>query len=207
MFDSGVEAEIMDWAAALVDTGQPADIHLGSSISLWVGAGMPNDVGVNQCVTACTMIAHSLSWLGRDAHIVPVTVQIHDRANILSAWGGRSEPQWTGTEWSGHCVLYLPDTRSLIDPTIGQFRPRGHQKPVLLANMDAAILTPGSGCVSPVEDGARISYTTLDSHWHPHADRHARTRHDHNRREMDLKFRDGFVASVHTYINSGPDGL
>lgn len=202
MFDTGVEAEIMEWAAALVDTGNAADIQLGTAVSLWVGVGMPNDRGVNQCVTACTMIAHSLSWLDREAQIVPVTLEIHDQDNARLAWSGQPEPQWAGAQWSGHCVLYLRGTQSLFDPTIGQIRPKGHQQPLLLDNLDPALLSPGTGCVSPIGNGHRVTYTTLDSQWHPNADPFAHQRHDHNRREMDRDLRADFVTNVQGYINS-----
>jgi hypothetical protein len=202
VFNSGVEAEIQNWSAALIESGNPHDVQLGASISLWVGVGMPNERGVNQCVTACAMISRCLSWFGRDAAIVPVLLEVHDSTNTQIGWSGLSTPTWEGTRWSGHCVLYLPDTRSLVDPTLGQIRPPGRQEPALIANLDPAFLTPGIGCESLLSHGDRASYTTLDPQWSPLVDQRARERIDRNNREMDMKLRPGFLDNVTQYVST-----
>lgn len=74
----------------------------------------------NICVDACMTLRNAYGQLGVRAELLPVTVAIQKKDGAGTLYGSLT-PSWTGTEWSGHCVLALPDSERFVDPTIEQF--------------------------------------------------------------------------------------
>jgi hypothetical protein len=73
----------------------------------------------NICVQACLHLKDAAAILGLEAVLTPVVVYV-DEPNGLRSVYGTETPAWTGPEFSGHCILFLPDEHRVIDPTIRQ---------------------------------------------------------------------------------------
>ncbi len=74
----------------------------------------------NICVDACMTLRNAYGQLGVRAELLPVTVAIRKKDGTGTLYGSLT-PRWSGTEWSGHCALVLPDSERFVDPTIEQF--------------------------------------------------------------------------------------
>ncbi|MEU1536310.1 hypothetical protein [Streptomyces fagopyri] len=86
---------------------------------LWVAIS-DGRAPANICVDACLTLRNTYGQLGVRAGLLPVTVAIRKKDGTGTLYGSLT-PTWTGTSWNGHCALVLPDSESLVDPTIEQF--------------------------------------------------------------------------------------
>ncbi|MFC9916540.1 hypothetical protein [Streptomyces sp. NPDC059862] len=86
---------------------------------LWVSI-IDGSAPANVCVDACQTLRNAYGQLGVRAELQPVNLVIQDQTGNRVRFGSLT-PSWTGTSWNGHCVLVLPDSERIVDPTIEQF--------------------------------------------------------------------------------------
>lgn len=75
----------------------------------------------NRCVDATTTLRHTYDYFGIEAHVRPVDLVVSDQNTGHMVQYGRPDPRWDDDVFSGHCVLHLPGSNRLIDPTVEQY--------------------------------------------------------------------------------------
>lgn len=75
----------------------------------------------NRCVDATTTLRHTYDYFGIEAHVRPVDLVVSDQNTGQMVQYGRPDPRWDDDVFSGHCVLHLPGSNRLIDPTVEQY--------------------------------------------------------------------------------------
>jgi hypothetical protein len=75
----------------------------------------------NRCVDATTTLRYTYEYFGIEAHVRPVDLVVSDQNTGQMVQYGRPDPRWDGNVFSGHCVLHLPGSNRLIDPTVEQY--------------------------------------------------------------------------------------
>ncbi|MGN2642419.1 hypothetical protein ACTD5D_40855 [Nocardia takedensis] len=86
---------------------------------LWLGHmhGRP----ANICVDASMVLHYAYAELGITAHPRAVDLMINDERTGRTIAYGRPDPVWEDTAFAGHCVLWLPHSRRLVDATVEQY--------------------------------------------------------------------------------------
>ncbi|MFJ8746196.1 hypothetical protein ACIRL2_43420 [Embleya sp. NPDC127516] len=87
---------------------------------LWLA--LADGFPANVCVDACITLSFAFGQFGIESLLQPVDLTIEDASGAVVVHGS-PRPSWNaaGTEFTGHCVLWLPDSRRLIDPTVEQY--------------------------------------------------------------------------------------
>lgn len=97
----------------------PADVRVLLFLPvLWLSQkrGAP----ANLCVLSCLTLRHAYGQLGIRAELRAVELVVREPSGRQLRLSGL-EPSWQGAHFAGHCVLWLPETGRLIDPTVQQF--------------------------------------------------------------------------------------
>lgn len=86
---------------------------------LWLdhAAGAPGPL----CVSGSMMLHHAFAQLGIESEVHAAAVVITDKRARQRVVYGRLDPYWDGGKFHGHCLVYLPRTRRVIDPAVEQF--------------------------------------------------------------------------------------
>lgn len=86
---------------------------------LWLehATGLPT----NLCVSSCAALHFAYAQLGIDAHPRAVDLVVGNRRTDQHTMYGQSDPYWSGSTFHGHCVLWVPGSKRLIDPTVEQY--------------------------------------------------------------------------------------
>jgi hypothetical protein len=71
------------------------------------------------CAQVCMQLADVFTMLGIESHATPVTVAVKEHGQ--TAYYGSETPTWEGTEFVGHCVLWIPALERFVDATVQQF--------------------------------------------------------------------------------------
>jgi hypothetical protein len=87
---------------------------------LWVLRAADSGAPPNVCVSACQTLRFAYAQLGIRAELHAVELTVDDSSGTTFE-RGTGMPSWEGMELDGHCVLWLPDRRRLVDPTVVQF--------------------------------------------------------------------------------------
>lgn len=92
---------------------------------LWVNHadGIPG----NLCVPATLALHHAFAQFDITAEVHAVDLVVEDERTGRNIMYGRPDPYWADDGFHGHCVLYLPESRRTIDPTVEQF-PEVHRE-------------------------------------------------------------------------------
>ena len=116
----------------------------------------------NICVDACMTLRHAFGQFGIAAELRAVQLVIRKPSGQLIQRSG-PEPSWDGAQLAGHCVLWLPETGRLIDPTVEQFPEIARYKrgPVVGRTGGTGGLPAGAHFEVPRGDLALL-YTVLD---------------------------------------------
>lgn len=119
------------------------------------GEGFPEE----RCLTDCVILACSYAHLGIAAHIRAAELTVTDTRDRITTTHGSLNPWWEDGLMHGHGVVWIPEHRCLIDPTIFQFLPWDTQRnpgPVI-----TTALRDGrdADSISCSHDRFRISYT------------------------------------------------
>ncbi|MEV6962804.1 transposase [Streptomyces sp. NPDC051207] len=77
-------------------------------------------VPANVCVDACMTLRNAYGQLGVQAELLAVDLAVEHENGGGTRYGSLT-PSWTGTSWSGHCVLVLPGSERFVDATVEQF--------------------------------------------------------------------------------------
>jgi hypothetical protein len=99
--------------------GVPADVRVLLLLPvLWIDQrrGQP----ANQCVQSCLTLRHAYGQLGIRAELRAVELVAREPSGRQIRLSG-PEPSWQDGHLAGHCVLWLPESGRLIDPTVQQF--------------------------------------------------------------------------------------
>lgn len=129
----------------------------------------------NLCVSSCITLHYTYAALGITALPRAVDLVVSNQRTDQRTMYGRPDPSWSGTTFSGHCVLWLPGSGRLIDPTVEQYpdvrRYRlgpicgritaGMATPDQHARLAAGELIPGTHIGVQRED-LLLLYTTVD---------------------------------------------
>ncbi|GAA0911052.1 hypothetical protein [Pseudonocardia zijingensis] len=75
----------------------------------------------NVCVDGSMILHFAYQQLGIVAEPRAVDLVIHDARTDRRVFYGRPDPWWDGTTFHGHCILWLPGSRRLIDATVEQY--------------------------------------------------------------------------------------
>ena len=88
--------------------------------ALWSVAAAKEGAPQNVCVGACEVLRHAYGQLGVAAELraVELTVEVPDGNMIVY---GTLQPSWDGLVLDGHCILWLPQSRRFVDPTVEQY--------------------------------------------------------------------------------------
>ncbi len=89
-------------------------------VNLWVLRAAESGTPPNVCVDACQTLRYALGQFAIGAELAAVDLVVDDPGRG-SAVHGTPEPSWDSTELDGHCVLWLPQWRRFIDPTVTQY--------------------------------------------------------------------------------------
>lgn len=114
------------------------------------------------CAQVCMQLADVFALLGIESHATPVTVAVKERGQ--TAFYGSESPRWEGTEFVGHCVLWIPALGRFVDATVQQFD--GFQR--RMGPYTGPIGTAGGGPLPVGQemvafmDGQSVSYTVVD---------------------------------------------
>ncbi len=88
--------------------------------ALWVLKSAERGDPANACVDACMTLHYGYGQLGIRADLQFVDLVVQDSAGHI-IMHGNPQPTWNGTELDGHCVLWLPESRRFVDPTVAQY--------------------------------------------------------------------------------------
>lgn len=88
--------------------------------ALWVLKSAERGDRANACVDACMTLHYGYGQLGIRADLQFVDLVVQDSAGRV-VMHGTPEPSWDGAELDGHCVLWLPGCRRLVDATVAQY--------------------------------------------------------------------------------------
>lgn len=134
-----------DLIAAILAKAPPEQLVELLLPHLW--AGVVDGTPANICVNACLTLQHAYGQLGIRSEIQPVGLELRDgRGRKVRC--ASTEPQWEqdGTVFTGHCVLMLPDSDRIVDPTVEQFdavRAIGQGPLIARTVMTSAPIEPG----------------------------------------------------------------
>lgn len=108
---------------------------------LWLehATGLPT----NLCVSSCATLHFAYAQLGIDAHPRAVDLVVGNRRTDQHTMYGQPDPYWSGSTFHGHCVLWLPGSKRLIDPTVEQYPEiRRHELGPICGRIVASMATP-----------------------------------------------------------------
>jgi hypothetical protein len=97
------------------------------------------------CVSASMVLHYAFNQFGITSEIHAVDLVVVDERSDQGVMYGRPDPQWDNDDFDGHCVLWLPRSRRLIDATVGQFPEVDLQhgsKPIVGRGVFTALGTP-----------------------------------------------------------------
>lgn len=75
----------------------------------------------NHCVDGCMILHYAYEQLGIVAQPRAVDLVVSDQRTGKKTFYGRPDPLWEGTTFVGHCVLWLPRSGRIVDPTVEQY--------------------------------------------------------------------------------------
>jgi hypothetical protein len=75
----------------------------------------------NHCVDGCMILHYAYEQLGIVAQPRAVDLVVSDQRTGKKTFYGRPDPFWEGTTFVGHCVLWLPRSGRIVDPTVEQY--------------------------------------------------------------------------------------
>lgn len=75
----------------------------------------------NMCVDSALTLHYAYEQLGIIAQPRAVDLVVADERTSKKVYYGRPDPQWQGSTFLGHCVLWLPRSRRFIDATVEQY--------------------------------------------------------------------------------------
>jgi hypothetical protein len=108
---------------------------------LWLeyAAGYPT----NLCASSCATLHYAYAELGIEAHPRAVDLLVGDRRTDKHTIYGRPDPYWNGSTFHGHCVLWPPGSKRLIEPTVEQYPEiRRYQLGPICGRLAAGMGTP-----------------------------------------------------------------
>jgi hypothetical protein len=150
----------------------------------------------NVCVDACVTLRFAFGQFGIESLLQPVDLTIKDTSGAVVVHGS-PQPSWNaaGTEFTGHCVLWLPGSSRLIDPTVDQYERMRRLGLGPLVARSVASTTPTAGgrpvpgtLIAGQRRDLTVLYTTVASEWtdsveHPRILEH---REEHRRAGINL---------------------
>lgn len=74
----------------------------------------------NHCVDAAFTLRYAYAQLGIRSQLLPVDLVIRDGRGEM-VMHGSATPGWSGEQYTGHCILALPDSGRFIDATAEQY--------------------------------------------------------------------------------------
>jgi hypothetical protein len=86
---------------------------------LWLekATGMPT----NLCASSCITLHFAYAELGIPAQPRAVDLVVANQRTGKRTTYGQSDPHWVESTFHGHCILWLPETRRILDPTVEQY--------------------------------------------------------------------------------------
>lgn len=119
----GFDNAAVSWADRVAVSHNDGRVNavMGAVVS-WVEALGPEN-NLNQCLPASNIIKMFIETVGLPAEVCPSVVSVSGGKSQLSPGSIGSEmPGWSEDgAWKGHCVVWLPFIRWILDPTIGQW--------------------------------------------------------------------------------------
>jgi len=147
-------------AGVLADDEISADVRLLLLLPmLWLNlrSGQP----ANSCVQSCLTLRHAYGQLGVRAEVRAVELVARGPSGHQIRVSG-PEPSWRGVQFAGHCVLWLPETGRLIDPTVHQLDvPLVREGPPVMGRLGLTGGLPTGACVTIRRDDLTLVYTVL----------------------------------------------
>lgn len=145
--------------------------------ALWLShmTGQP----ANHCVDGSMTLHYAYKEFGITADPRAVDLAVNDRSRQTILYG-QPNPHWEGSTFHGHCILWLPETRRVIDATVEQYpEVRRYRlgpicgRLVMMQGTDAAQeammqrgeLPPGAH-IGIQREGITLLYTAVDATYH-----------------------------------------
>lgn len=98
----------------------------------------------NLCTSSCTTLHFAYAALGIQAQPRAVDLFVVDKRTGQRTLYGRPDPHWSGSTFHGHCVLWLPASRRILDPTVEQYpQVRRYQLGPICGRLTASMALPG----------------------------------------------------------------
>jgi len=108
--------------AGLLLQGEPEHLIVMLPTLLWIDAAAHHRLPPNLCLEAAHTLRQAYLWLGLQADIIPVRLDLEHRSGRRTGTRyGSDRAHYSGTDFVGHCVLHLPEMGRMIDATVGQF--------------------------------------------------------------------------------------
>ena len=151
-------------ASVLADDEIPADTRVLLLLPmLWLNlrSGLP----ANMCVQSCLTLRHAYGQLGVRAEVRAVELVAREPSGRQIRVSG-PEPSWRGAHFAGHCVLWLPETGRLIDPTVQKLDvPLVRDGPPVMGRLGLTGGLPAGDCVTIRRNDLTLVYTVLSGRY------------------------------------------
>ncbi|MBE8519286.1 hypothetical protein ILP97_17510 [Amycolatopsis sp. H6(2020)] len=126
---SGTLSEGETYVSTLLESDEVAPESLIEFLlpALWLCH--PKEAAINRSIDGALVLQEAFSQLGIVTQVKAVSLTVTGPTASQYTEYGTLTPSWSGEQFNGHCVLWIPQSRRIVDVTVEQFPEAAQDQP------------------------------------------------------------------------------